>query len=229
MGSVAVRENEKRLAASHSLGLIQDKMVVGLGTGSTVAYLLLRLAEAVAAGLKIKAVATSVWTKESCERYGIDLIDYDGREKIDVTIDGADEISPGLQLIKGAGGALLREKIVAAASKTVVIIGDSSKVVSVLGRCALPVEVVPFGWRQAAGRIETFGCTLHLRIAKDGTAFLTDEGNYILDCSFGRIDDPHALAQQLDAIVGVVEHGLFLDLASQAVVAEGESVRIITR
>jgi ribose 5-phosphate isomerase A len=211
-------EQEKEEAARRSLTFVKDGHVVGLGTGSTVSYAIRFLGERVREGLKIHGIPTSVQSRDLAARLGIPLTSFEESTRIDVTIDGADEINPVLQLIKGGGGALLREKIVASASRQVVIIADSGKQVPVLGKFPLPVEVVPFAEALLIRRIGALGASVELRKGQTGQPFITDEGHYILDCSFGQIADPSGLAGELDRMPGVVEHGLFLGLADVALI-----------
>jgi ribose 5-phosphate isomerase A len=220
---------EKEAAARASLRFVQEGNVVGLGTGSTAAYAVRFLAERVRSGLKIRGIPTSSSTRELAASLGIPLITFDDVQQIDVTIDGADEFDPELQLIKGGGGALLREKIVASASRQLVIVADASKQVQVLGKFPLPVEVVPFAQALVAKRIAALGATPKLRRDAGGNPFVTDEGHHILDCGFGAIPDPPALARALDAMPGVVEHGLFINLASVVLLGRGGEVREIRR
>jgi len=220
---------EKEAAARASLAFVREGNVVGLGTGSTAAYAVRFLGERVRAGLKIRGIPTSVHTKELATSLGIPLTTLDEFQQtdfqgIDVTIDGADEFDPQLHLIKGGGGALLREKIIASASRQVVIIADSSKQVAVLGKFPLPVEVIPFAQPLIARRIAALGATVKLRQDAKGNAFVSDEGHHILDCSFGQIPDPPALARTLSDMPGIVEHGLFIDLATVVLMAKGEKV-----
>ena len=217
-------DHEKELAARASLRFVQDGQIVGLGTGSTAAYFVRFLGEKVRDGLKIKGIPTSSRTRELAASLGIPLTNFDEYQQIDVTIDGADEIGPGLQLIKGGGGALLREKVVASASQKLVIIADSSKQVAVLGRFPLAVEVVGFAQALVAKKIQALGAAVRLRQGADGKPYVTDEGHHILDCSFGRIEDPPALARALSDMPGVMEHGLFIGMASIALVGSGEKV-----
>jgi ribose 5-phosphate isomerase A len=220
---------EKEAAARDSLRFVRDDNVVGLGTGSTAAYAVKFLAEQVRAGLKVRGIPTSVHTKELAGSLGIPLTTLDECQQIDVDIDGADEFDPQLHLIKGGGGALLREKIIASASRQVVIIADSSKQVDVLGKFPLPVEVIPFAQPLVAKRISALGSSVKLRRDAKGNAFVTDEGHHILDCSFGQIPDPPALARKLSDMPGVVEHGLFIDLATVVLCAKGEKVAELRR
>jgi ribose 5-phosphate isomerase A len=220
---------EKAAAARASLRFVHEGNIVGLGTGSTAAYAVRFLGERVRAGLKIRGIPTSVQTKELATSAGIPLTTLDEFQQIDVTIDGADEFDPQLRLTKGGGGALLREKIIAFASRQVVIIADSSKQVAMLGEFPLPVEVIPFAQRLLAKRIAALGATVKLRQDAKGNPFVSDEGHHILDCSFGQIPDPPALARQLSDMPGVVEHGLFIDLASVVLMAKDEIVTEVRR
>ena len=217
-------DHEKELAARDSLRFVQDGQIVGLGTGSTAAYFVRFLGEKVQQGLKIKGIPTAVRTRELAASLGIPLTTLDEYQQIDVTIDGADEFDPKLRLIKGGGGALLREKVVASASKKLVIIADSSKQVATLGRFPLPVEVVRFAQALVTKKIQALGATVKLRQGADGKPFVTDEGHHLLDCSFGEIDDPPALARVLSDMPGVMEHGLFIGMASEALVGKGDEV-----
>ena len=226
---------QKRAAAAYALEFVRPGMRLGLGTGSTAKYFVELLAERVRAGLDVIAVPTSLATEREAERLGVPLTTLDETLELDLTVDGADEIAPDLSLIKGGGGALLREKIVASSSARLVIIADESKWVSALGRFPLPIEVVPFGLAATRRAIETAtaaaGCPgpALLRRSKDGHAFVTDSGHWILDAALQRISDPRALADRLAAIAGVVEHGLFVGLTQAAVIANSSDVRIIER
>lgn len=222
-------DQEKEAAALASLKFIRDGNVLGLGTGSTAAYMVKALGERVRAGLKIRGIPTSVKTRELAASLGIPLTSFDEVQQIDVTIDGADEFDPQLNLTKGGGGALLREKIIASASKTVVIIADSGKQVAMLGNFPLPVEVIPFAEALIFKRISALGATVTLRQGKDGKTFITDEGHHILDCHFGQIPDPPALARKLSDMPGIVEHGLFIGMASVVLVAKGSEVQELRR
>jgi ribose 5-phosphate isomerase A len=217
-------DKEKEAAARASVRLVHDGDVVGLGTGSTAAYVVRFLGERVQAGLKIVGIPTSVRTKELATSLGIPLTTLDECQQIDVTIDGADEFDPKLCLIKGGGGALLREKIIASASRQFVIIADSSKQVPVLGAFPLPVEVIPFAEALVAKKIAALGAKVSVRQSPDGKPFITDEGHHILDCRFGQISDPPALARKLSDTPGVVEHGLFIDMASVVLMGKGDAV-----
>jgi ribose 5-phosphate isomerase A len=231
-------EQEKRAAARASLAFVHDGDIVGLGSGSTAEYAVRLLGERVQAGLKIRGIPTSQRTRELAEGAGIPLTTLEEFPDIDVTIDGADEIDPELQLIKGGGGALLREKIVASASKRMVVIADSSKQVQILGKFPLPVEVIPMAEPLLSKKIAALGASVKLRLKKisavggsgkprryaNGDLFVTDEGHHILDCHFDEIPDPGALARQLDSLTGIVEHGLFVDIATVALIGKGDDV-----
>ncbi len=226
-------ESLKRRAAERAAEWIRDGMTVGLGTGSTVRHLLDHLAERRAAGEwgSITGVPTSEQTAARARELGIPLRTLDEAPEVDLTIDGADEVDPELRLIKGLGGALLREKIVATASRRLVIIVDESKVVAKLGtRSPLPVEVDPFGAAIQPSFLRSLGAEPALRRGPDGAPLVTDGGNLIFDCRFPRgIDNPEGLEARLDGRVGVMENGLFLGLASAVVVAGAEGVRTVER
>lgn len=217
-------EQEKRAAARRSVDFVRDGYVVGLGTGSTASYAIRFLGERVAAGLKIRGVPTSVLSGDLAASLHIPLANLDECPEIDLTLDGADEIDPALQIIKGGGGALLREKIVASASRKVIIIADSSKQVTVLGKVPLPVEVVPFAEVLLARRIAALGAFVTLRKDQAGLPFVTDEGHHLLDCGFGHIPEPARLSEELKHMPGVVEHGLFLDLADVVLIGKDSEV-----
>ncbi|TNB46855.1 ribose-5-phosphate isomerase RpiA [Martelella lutilitoris] len=219
-------------AAETALEYVEDGMRLGIGTGSTAREFIALLGEKVANGFNVIGVPTSEATARHCLELGIELKSLDESPELDLTIDGADEIDPALNLIKGGGGALLREKIVASASKAMIVIADETKVVDELGAFPLPIEVMPFGLaatriaiERAASRLNLSG-SLDLRRSGDGP-FMTDGGHYILDASFGRIPDAEALSVALNIIPGVVEHGLFIDIATLAVVASGGGVRTL--
>ena len=222
-------ENEKELAARASVKFVKDGNVVGLGTGSTAVFVVRALAEKVKAGMKIRGIPTSVSTEKLATSLGIQMITLADCQDIDVTIDGADEFDPGLRLTKGGGGALLREKIVASASKQMVVIADSSKQVAVLGKFPLPVEVIKFARPLVQKKIAAMGAKVELRKTATGEPFITDEGNHILDCNFGQIPDPPALARAISDTPGVVEHGLFVNLASVVLMGKGDQVKEIRR
>lgn len=222
-------DKEKEAAARASVRFVNDGDVVGLGTGSTAAYVVRFLGERVQAGLKIVGIPTSVRTKELAASLGIPLTTLNECQQIDVAIDGADEFDPKLQLTKGGGGALLREKIIASASRQFVVIADSSKQVAVLGAFPLPVEVIPFAEALVAKKIAALGGRVKLRQSPDGTPFITDEGHHILDCRFGRITDPPTLARKLSDTPGVVEHGLFINMATVVLMGKGDEVEEFRR
>jgi len=220
----------KESAAIRAAAMIESGMVVGLGTGSTAAYLVEALGRRVRdEGLSIRGVPTSTATRDQASKAGIPLVGLDDVRGIDLTVDGADEIGPGLALLKGGGGALLWEKIVAAASRRMIVIADAGKVVPKLGKFPLPVEVMPLGWTVVSRKLESLGGPASLRVRGDGTTWVTDGGHWILDARFGTIDDPRALASTLDGTVGVVEHGLFVGMASLALIGNDDgSVEEIT-
>ena len=220
----------KLAAAERAAELVQDGMVLGLGTGRTAALFVAAIGRRVQLGLRVVGVATSHATELQARQLGIPLSTLDEQLHLDLTVDGADEIDlTSFNLIKGAGGALLREKLIAAASAREVIVADETKIVSRLGeRSPVPVEVVPFGWRRTAAMLERLGCRASRREAR-GEPFVTDEDHYILDCCFGPIADPPALAARLKSLVGVVEHGLFIDLAQTAIVGTAHGVQVHQR
>lgn len=223
----------KRAAAERAATLVRDGMKVGLGTGSTARHLVDILGARVKAGLSILCVPTSEQTRAQAEGLGIPLTTLDRTPELDLTIDGTDEIDGAMRLIKGGGGAHLREKMVASASKRMVVIADETKKVATLGAFPLPIEVVRFGLDvtrgKAAEAAASAGCQgeLVLRMRPDGHVFVTDEGHFILDGRFGRIPDPEALARALDSTVGVVEHGLFIGLCRGAIIASSEGLEVI--
>ncbi len=218
------QDQAKEAAAQAAASLVLDGMIVGLGTGTTAKVAVDALAQRMSEGLRFVGIPTSEATAQQARGLGIPLSSLAEHPQIDLTIDGADEIDAlTLNVIKGRGGALLREKVVAASSHELVIIADESKLVEQLGsRMPVPVEVVPFGWQSTARRLEAIGCTAVLR---DG--FTTDGGHLILDCAFGPIRDPHALAARIDGVVGVVEHGLFLGMATRALIAGSTGIQAL--
>jgi len=217
-------DREKQSAAHASLKYIKSGDIVGLGTGSTAAYFIQLLGEQVKHGLRIRGIPSSDRSREQAASLGIPLTTLDECQQIDVTVDGADEVDPQLRLIKGGGGALLREKIVASATKQLVIVADATKRVPVLGKFPLPVEVIKFAQALITKRIAALGAKVILRRNADGKAYLTDENNYILDCHFGQIPGADGLANKLSDMPGVVEHGLFIGMASVVLVANGSEV-----
>jgi ribose 5-phosphate isomerase A len=228
-------EARKRAAAARAVSLVESGMRLGLGTGSTARHFVELLAERVRAGLKVLAVPTSEATRAQAAQLGIPLTSLDETPELDLTIDGADEIAPDLTLIKGGGGALLREKIVAAASGKMVVIADESKWVDQLGRFPLPIEIAPFGATATQRAVEAaaaeIGCPgpAPLRKTSNGHAFVTDGGHWLIDAQLQRITDPPRLAARLSAIPGVMEHGLFIGLARTAIVAGAAGVRVVER
>jgi ribose 5-phosphate isomerase A len=228
-----VSEDLKKAAALAALELVRPGMRLGLGTGSTAKHFVDGLGAKVAAGLKVICVATSEATQAQAESLSIPMSTLDETPELDLTIDGADEIDSALRLIKGGGAALLREKIVAAASKRMIVIADTGKQVETLGRFPLPIEVVPFGLeatrRAVAAAVASSGASGELKLRKrpDGSTLLTDGGHYILDAHLGRIELPEVLALALNQVPGVVEHGLFLGLATAAFLAGADGVRVL--
>jgi ribose 5-phosphate isomerase A len=226
----------KQLAAERAIELVQDGMTLGLGTGSTAARFVDLLGRRIRdEGLKITCVPTSEATRAQAEALGIALVSLDQQPFLDLTIDGTDEIDDELRLVKGGGGALLREKIVATASESMVVIADHTKRVATLGAFPLPVEVARFGLAATRNMIEVLtsdaGCTgeIKLRLKPDAAPFVTDGGNFILDCAFGRIEDPEALDEALKLVPGVMESGLFLGIADAAIIAGPDGVVVLER
>ncbi|MBU0496739.1 MAG: ribose-5-phosphate isomerase RpiA [Candidatus Thermoplasmatota archaeon] len=219
----------KRSAGEKAVEWIEDGMIIGLGTGSTVKYTIEKLGELVKNGLHIKGIPSSQQTKKLAQQHNIPLIDLTAEIDIDITIDGADEVDSNLYLIKGGGGALLREKIIAYHSKKVIIVVDESKIVKALGiGFPLPVEITRFGWHATKKALEQIGCTTELRTIMD-EKYLTDNANYLLDCDFDRIEDPEALDIALHAIPGVVEHGLFINLVDEVIVGSRQGTITLER
>jgi ribose 5-phosphate isomerase A len=225
----------KQQAAERALTLVEDGMTLGLGTGSTAARFVDLVGQKVKAGLKLRCVPTSEATRAQAERLGIPLITLDQQPYLDLTVDGADELDGDLRLIKGGGGALLIEKIVATASGRMVVIADASKQVAALGKFPLPIEVVRFGLGATRNMIEVLaadaGCRgeIRQRYKPDNQPFMTDSGNFILDCAFGSIPEPEALDEALKLIPGVVENGLFLGIADAAIIAGPGGVTMLER
>ena len=228
-------DSQKRAAAARAVEFVEPGMRLGLGTGSTAKHFVELVGERVRAGLHVIAVPTSEATHADAKRCGIALTTLDETPELDLTVDGAAEIGPELSLIKGGGGALLREKIVAAASKRMVVIADHTKWVAALGAFPLPIEVTPFGFAatqravdKAIASVQRSG-PLRLRRGKDGHPFVTDGGHWIIDASLGRIDDPAAMAHALAGVPGVMEHGLFVGLATLAILGGPDGIRIVER
>jgi ribose 5-phosphate isomerase A len=224
---MSLTDSEKAAAARKSLEYVKEGMIVGLGSGSTATFAIQFLGEQVRQGLKIRGIPTSRASGELARSLSIPLTSFDEVDHTDVTIDGADEVAPGLALIKGGGGALLHEKIVASSSRKLVIVADDHKMVEHLGRFPLPVEVIPFAAGPIKKQLEKIGANPVLRAGQDGSPYITDEGNYIFDCHYEKILDPPAVAQTLKSMTGVVEHGLILGLASVAVVAGPNGARLV--
>lgn len=218
----------KRAAACAAVAEIQDGMLVGLGTGTTAGFAIAALGERVAAGLTVRTFATSNAARNAAEAAGLSVLLFDTLARLDLAIDGADELDPQLRAIKGKGGALLREKVLAAAADRMIVIVDAGKCVTKLGRGALPVEVLPFAAGFVAHRIESLGASVTRRMAGD-VGYRTDQDNIVLDCRFGAIDEPQTLAYALSAIPGLLGHGLFLDEVDAAYVGGNDGVIQLTR
>lgn len=219
----------KRLTGEKAAEYVKDGMKIGLGTGSTAYYAVKKVGEMVRNGLKVQAVPTSKETAELAAKEGIELIELADVDKLDLTIDGADEVDQDFNLTKGGGGALLREKIVASASDKLIIIVDESKLVEKLGAFHLPVEITPFSWQYTQRMVDKFDCTSTLR-KKDGEIYVTDNGNYILDCDFGVIENPIKLTEELNKLPGVVENGIFAEMADIVVVGyESGEVKVLEK
>jgi ribose 5-phosphate isomerase A len=220
-----VNVDKKKAAAERAVDFVQSDMVVGLGTGSTAYFAIEALGKRVKEGLKIVGVATSSSTEQLAKKFGVPLTTLDEVKQIDVTIDGADEVDPNFNLIKGMGGALLREKVVAYASLEEIIIVDDSKIVDVLGiRSPLPIEVAPFGHKLTKNALEGLGCQARLKGGEK--PFITDNGNLIYECKFERIEDPEFLELEIHLIPGVVESGLFIDLATKVVIGQESGTQL---
>lgn len=224
------RDGLKRAAAVRAVEEVKDGMVVGLGSGSTTAFAIEVLAARVAKGLHILGIPTSEATAILAKRLGLPLTNFAKHRRIDVTIDGADQVTHDARyLVKGLGGALLREKIVASASEEMIVVVDETKLVDRLGaKTPLPVEIVSFGWQTVLDRLAAIGCEPRLRLA-GGKPYITDGGNYIVDCAIADMPDPVPLEAQLSAMIGVVENGLFLDIASMIVIGRPKGVEVIER
>ncbi|MGA9767494.1 MAG: ribose-5-phosphate isomerase RpiA [Blastocatellia bacterium] len=221
-----MNDDAKKRSAERAIEFVRDNQVVGLGTGSTARFAIEGLARRVREGLKIKGVPTSIATAQLARAQGLTLADLNETLSIDITIDGADEVDDDFNMIKGGGGALTREKLVALASARRVIIVDETKLVKMLGeKWPVPVEVLPFAWRYSSAKLEALGCKPNLRL-KDEKPFETDNGNYILDCHFGPIEDAPALEKEMKLVPGVVECGLFISIADVLVIASDEGVEV---
>lgn len=218
-------QSERRISAEYSCNYVKNKMIIGLGTGRTVKYVIEKLGKMVESGIKIKAISSSLKTEILAKKNKIPLTNLNEVSKIDLTIDGADEFDENLNLIKGGGGALFKEKILAYNSKKLIIVVDSDKKVKHLGKFPLPIEVLPFSWKTTANNLKKLNCKPKLRF-KGKTPFKTENGNYILDCKFNRIENPKNLEKKINEIVGVVENGLFIDLADMVIMGKGKEVKI---
>jgi ribose 5-phosphate isomerase A len=218
------QDEAKRMAARRALEFVEDGMLLGLGSGTTSAMFIQELGERVKQGLRVRGIATSTASQQLAESLSIPITTFDESPELDLAVDGADEVGPGLALIKGGGGALLREKIVASVARKFIIIADSSKLVHQLGRFPLPVEVIKMALPIVTRKLEALNLNPELRHHPDGSKFITDENNYILDCACGEITDPAKTAASIRGIAGVVEHGLFLGMASLALIAGDKGV-----
>ena len=220
--------SEKQLSAEAACDYVKDGMIVGLGTGTTAEFAVRKIGKLVREGLSIRGIPTSNRTKELAEAEGIPLIDFSESMFIDLTIDGADEIDGNLNMIKGGGAALLQEKIVASVSRAEIIVVNRTKLVDQLGVFPLPVEVIPFGWQVVFNQLESLNGNPDLRLNK-GKPLVTDQGNYIIDCHFRKIKNPKLLEHQLNMIPGVVENGLFINLCTKMIIADGEQLTVKNR
>lgn len=217
----------KKAVGEKAAELVKDGMKVGLGSGSTVYWMIRKLGERIqSSNLNVEGIPSSNQTVQWAEEFGVPLTDFSKVKHLDITIDGADEVDENLHLIKGGGAALFREKIIAQAAKEFVIIADSSKMVTKLGKFSLPVEVLPFGWERTANEISKLGCVPRLRMNNE-EILITDNGNYILDCPFNLIENPGQLNKEIKEIVGVIETGLFVDMADKIIVSDGEKIKIV--
>jgi len=224
------KEELKKLAGEKAVENIEEGMILGLGTGSTVEYTIRKLGKLCREGLKIKGIPTSLHTKRIASEEKIPLTTLEENPEIDITIDGADEVDSNLNLIKGGGGALAREKIIAYNSKRVIIVIDDSKIVKALGiDFPLPVEVLKFGWTATKKALETFDCNVELRKVMGDEPFITDNSNYILDCEFERIEDPAQIEMDINSIPGVVENGLFIGLVDEVIVGGKQGISTLDR
>jgi ribose 5-phosphate isomerase A len=219
------QDEAKLKAAQRALDFVQDGMSLGLGSGTTSTIFIKQLGERVKQGLRVQGIATSDASQRLAESLSIPITTFDQCPELDLAIDGADEVGPDLALIKGGGGAMLREKIVAGAARRFIVIADSSKLVDTLGRFPLPVEVIQMALPLVSRKLEALDLNPKLRHHPDGSLYITDEGNVILDCACGSIPDPAWTASELRGIVGVVEHGLFVNMASLALIAGDDGVR----
>lgn len=224
-----MHDEAKKRAAEHAIGMVSDGQVIGLGTGSTAKFAIEGLGRRIREGLSIRGVPTSIGTEVLAREAGIPLVELNEAPVVDITIDGADEVDPDFNMIKGGGGALTREKLVALASRRRIILVDKSKLVASLGQArSLPVEVLPFAWALSARRLSQLGCTASLR-DQAGLPFVTDNGNYILDCNFGAMADPATLESRIKLLPGVIESGLFIGIADTLVIGFDDHVEVKKR
>ncbi|MBP3041317.1 ribose-5-phosphate isomerase RpiA [Bacillaceae bacterium Marseille-Q3522] len=223
-----INDLKKKHAAEKVIDYIADGKVLGLGSGSTMYWVMKRLGESVQQGLHVKGIPSSRRTEGWANEFGVPLTDFSTIQKLDLAIDGADEVDPHFHLTKGGGGSLVREKLVAAAARQFIVVADESKIVPVLGNFPLPVEVVPFGWETTAERISQLGCKPKLR-KKNNNVFISDNGNYILDCPFTKITNPESLHTQLKQLLGVVETGLFTGMADIVIIGKEDGTEIMVK
>jgi ribose 5-phosphate isomerase A len=219
---------KKKAVGEKAVEYIQDGMTIGLGSGTTVYWMMKKLGELINKGLNVRGVPSSLRTEGWAKEFGIPLVYFFEVSRLDLAIDGADEVDTEFNLIKGGGGSLLREKLVNDAADQLIIVVDESKLVQKLGAFPLPVEVVTFGWENTVRKISTLDCTPKLRM-KDGEVFVSNNGNYIVDCEFTSISDPATLHQQLKLILGVVETGLFINMTDKVVVGEENGIKILDK
>ncbi|WP_373521083.1 ribose-5-phosphate isomerase RpiA, partial [Aquiflexum sp.] len=221
--------DKKQIAGEAAVQYIEDGMIIGLGSGSTVYWTIKRIGELVSEGMRISGIPSSMRTEKLAKEFSIPLVSFNDVRNIDITIDGADEVDPNLNLIKGGGGSVLREKILAFASKALIIVVDEEKLVKRLGNFPLPVEVTPFGIENTLKKITELGCEAKLRL-KDNQIFLTDNNNFIADCNFQKIKCPSKLSIELNQIPGVIENGLFYDIVNKVIIgSENNCVRTLKR
>jgi ribose 5-phosphate isomerase A len=223
------QDEAKRMAARRALEFVEDGMSLGLGSGTTSAIFIQELGQRVKTGLRVRGIATSQASEALAKSLSIPITTFDETPELDLAVDGADEVGPGLSLIKGGGGALLREKIVESAAKKFIVIADSTKLVEHLGKFPLPVEVIQMALPIVSRKLTALGLNPRLRRHPDNSLYITDEGNYILDCAAGKIEDPAKTAAAIRSIVGVVEHGLFLNMASFAIIASDQGTLKVER
>lgn len=220
------QDRRKKAVGEEAAALVKDGMKVGLGSGSTVYWLIRKLGELVQTGLNIEGIPSSDQTAHWANEFGVPLTDFTKVKELDITIDGADEVDEDLHLIKGGGAALFREKVIAQAAKELIIIVDSSKMVTNLGEFPLPIEVLPFSWERTAHELSKLGCVPKVR-KRDEEILITDNGNYILDCPFDKISNPTKLNEEINKIIGVIETGLFIGMANKIIVGDGETITIV--